>query len=91
MPRRFFFNNIHATHRGQRLRQTVGLSLATWVVGPEAKSAEEVAVREALDVRYLEPTIFTLSGYKARLQKQARGVPVPPIKGVPVLKTIEES
>ena len=30
-------------------------------------------------------------GYKARLEKQARGVPVPPIKGVPVVKTAEES
>ena len=74
----------------QRLR-AVGQSLATWIIGSEVSSAEEVDKRKALDLRYLEPTVFTLDGYKARLEKQARGVPVPPIKGVPVVKTAEES
>ena len=69
----------------------MGQSLATWIIGSEVSSAEEVAKREALDLRYLKPTVFTLDGYKARLEKQARGVPVPPINGVPVVKTAEES
>ena len=69
----------------ERLRQTTGQSLATWTIGPVAASAEEGASGQALCERYLEPSLITQSQYKARLELQARGAPVPPIKGVPIL------
>ena len=69
----------------ERIRQTVGQSLVTWVIGPEASSPEEIASRKALRERYLEPAVTTPSLYKGRLVKQGRGESVPPMKGVPIL------
>ena len=65
----------------ERLRQTTGQTLATWTIGPGTTSPEEVASGQALCEMYLEPYLTTQSQYKARLEMQARGVPVPPIKG----------
>ena len=67
----------------ERLRQMAGQTLATWTIGPAANSPEEVASGQALRERYLEPSLTTQSQYKARLEIQARGAPVPPIKAYP--------
>ena len=69
----------------ESLRQKTGRSLAMWTVGPVAASLEEASSGQALRERYLEPSLTTQSQYKARLELQARGAPVPPIKGVPIL------
>uniref|UniRef100_M4C6P9 Uncharacterized protein n=1 Tax=Hyaloperonospora arabidopsidis (strain Emoy2) TaxID=559515 RepID=M4C6P9_HYAAE len=69
----------------ERLRQTTGQTLATCTIGPGATSPEEVASDQALRERYLEPYMTTQSQYKARLEMQARGAPVPPIMGIPIL------
>uniref|UniRef100_A0AAV1VJH8 Uncharacterized protein n=1 Tax=Peronospora matthiolae TaxID=2874970 RepID=A0AAV1VJH8_9STRA len=69
----------------ERLRQAAGQALATWVIGHGPKTPEEVVSCQALRERYLEPHLTTQSQYKARLDMQARGAPVPPIKGIPIL------
>uniref|UniRef100_A0AAV1UT00 Uncharacterized protein n=1 Tax=Peronospora matthiolae TaxID=2874970 RepID=A0AAV1UT00_9STRA len=69
----------------ERLRQAAGQTLATWVIGHGPKTPEEVVSCQALRERYLEPHLMTQSQYKARLDMQARGIPVPPIKGIPIL------
>uniref|UniRef100_A0AAV1U0Y0 Uncharacterized protein n=1 Tax=Peronospora matthiolae TaxID=2874970 RepID=A0AAV1U0Y0_9STRA len=68
----------------ERLRQAAGQTLATWVIGHGPKTPEEVVSCQALRERYLEPHLTTQSQYKARLDMQARGAPVPPIKGIPI-------
>uniref|UniRef100_A0AAV1TRV3 Uncharacterized protein n=1 Tax=Peronospora matthiolae TaxID=2874970 RepID=A0AAV1TRV3_9STRA len=67
----------------ERLRQAANQTLATWVIGHGPKTPEEVVNCQALRERYLEPHLTTQSQYKARLAMQARGAPVPPIKGIP--------
>uniref|UniRef100_A0AAV1UDA4 Uncharacterized protein n=1 Tax=Peronospora matthiolae TaxID=2874970 RepID=A0AAV1UDA4_9STRA len=78
----------------ERLRQAAGQTLATWVIGHGPKTPKEVVSCQALRERYLEPHLTTQSQYKARLDMQARGTPVPPIKGIPILlfagKTVSE-
>uniref|UniRef100_A0AAV1VAE5 Uncharacterized protein n=1 Tax=Peronospora matthiolae TaxID=2874970 RepID=A0AAV1VAE5_9STRA len=69
----------------ERLRQAAGQTLATWVIGHGPKTPEEVVSCQALRERYLEPHLTTQSQYKARLDMQARGAPVPPMKGIPIL------
>ncbi|CAI5702380.1 unnamed protein product [Peronospora effusa] len=69
----------------ERLKEASGHSLSGWTIGPEAISPEDVATRTALRQRYLEPHITTQSQYLARLNRQMRGAPVPPMKGVPIL------
>uniref|UniRef100_A0AAV1TL79 Uncharacterized protein n=1 Tax=Peronospora matthiolae TaxID=2874970 RepID=A0AAV1TL79_9STRA len=69
----------------ERLRQAAGQTLATWVIGHGPKTPEEVVSYQALREMYLEPHLTTQSQYKARLDMQARGAPVPPIKGIPIL------
>uniref|UniRef100_M4C2A6 Uncharacterized protein n=1 Tax=Hyaloperonospora arabidopsidis (strain Emoy2) TaxID=559515 RepID=M4C2A6_HYAAE len=65
--------------------------LATWTIGPVAAFLEEGASGQALRERYLEPSLTTQSQHKARLELQARGAPVPPIKGVPILLSAGET
>uniref|UniRef100_M4BJ96 Uncharacterized protein n=1 Tax=Hyaloperonospora arabidopsidis (strain Emoy2) TaxID=559515 RepID=M4BJ96_HYAAE len=74
----------------ESLRQKTGQSLATWTIGPVAASLEEAASGQALRERYLEPSLTTQSQYKARLELQARGAPVTPIKSVPILLSAGE-
>uniref|UniRef100_A0AAV1UUI6 Uncharacterized protein n=1 Tax=Peronospora matthiolae TaxID=2874970 RepID=A0AAV1UUI6_9STRA len=69
----------------ERLRQAAGQTLATWVIGHGPKTPEEVVSCQALRERYLEPHLTTQSQYKASLDMQARGAPVPPMKGIPIL------
>uniref|UniRef100_A0AAV1TEQ5 Uncharacterized protein n=1 Tax=Peronospora matthiolae TaxID=2874970 RepID=A0AAV1TEQ5_9STRA len=69
----------------ERLRQAAGQTLATWVIGHGPKTPEEVVSCQALRERYLEPHLTTQGQYKARLDMQARGAPVPPMKGIPIL------
>uniref|UniRef100_A0AAV1U0V2 Uncharacterized protein n=2 Tax=Peronospora matthiolae TaxID=2874970 RepID=A0AAV1U0V2_9STRA len=69
----------------ERLRQAAGQTLATWVIGHGPKAPEEVVSCQALREMYLMPHLTTQSQYKARLDMQARGTPVPPIKGIPIL------
>uniref|UniRef100_A0AAV1VK44 Uncharacterized protein n=1 Tax=Peronospora matthiolae TaxID=2874970 RepID=A0AAV1VK44_9STRA len=69
----------------ERLRQAAGQTLATWVIGHGPKTPEEVVSCQGLRERHLEPHLTTQSQYKARLDMQARGAPVPPMKGIPIL------
>uniref|UniRef100_A0AAV1TDY4 Uncharacterized protein n=1 Tax=Peronospora matthiolae TaxID=2874970 RepID=A0AAV1TDY4_9STRA len=69
----------------ERLCLAAGQTLATWVIGHGPKTPEEVVSCQALRERYLETHRTTQSQYKARLDMQARGTPVPPIKGIPIL------
>ena len=39
----------------KRLREVTGQTLASWVIGPEVKTASEVAARQAFRERYLIP------------------------------------
>ena len=57
---------------------------------PAAATPEEVKAGRVLRERYLVLYIMTPSEYKARLLKQAHGVSVPPIRGVPVLLDVWE-
>uniref|UniRef100_A0AAV1UWX5 Uncharacterized protein n=1 Tax=Peronospora matthiolae TaxID=2874970 RepID=A0AAV1UWX5_9STRA len=75
----------------ERLCQAAGQSLAMWIIGHRPKSPEEVASGQALRERYLEPHLTTQGQYKARLDMQARGAPVPPIKGIPILLSAGET
>uniref|UniRef100_M4BAS7 Uncharacterized protein n=1 Tax=Hyaloperonospora arabidopsidis (strain Emoy2) TaxID=559515 RepID=M4BAS7_HYAAE len=75
----------------EHLRQTTGQTLATWVIGPVAASLEEGEIGQTLRERYLEPYMTTQSQYKARIEMQARGAPLPPIKGVPILLSAGET
>ena len=69
----------------QRIRQTEGRSLSTWAIGPKATSPEDIAFRKVLNERYLEPFLTTQDQCKSNLESLAHGVPVRPIKGVPIL------
>ena len=73
------------------IRQTAGRSLVTWVIGAELSSPGEVASRQALREKYLQPHWTTQSQYKVRLDTQARGAPVRPIRGIPILLFAGES
>uniref|UniRef100_A0AAV1UQU0 Uncharacterized protein n=1 Tax=Peronospora matthiolae TaxID=2874970 RepID=A0AAV1UQU0_9STRA len=75
----------------ERLRQAADQSLATWIIGRMPKSPEEVASGQALRKRYLEPHLTTQDQYKTRLDMQAHGTPVPPIKGIPILLSAGET
>ena len=60
----------------QRLRQTEGRSLSTWVIDPEATSSEDIAFRQDLHERYLEPFLTTHGQYLSHLESLAHGVSV---------------
>uniref|UniRef100_A0AAV1U152 Uncharacterized protein n=1 Tax=Peronospora matthiolae TaxID=2874970 RepID=A0AAV1U152_9STRA len=51
----------------ERLRNAVGQTVATWIIGHGPKTPEEVVSCQALRERYLEPHLTTQSQYKARL------------------------
>ena len=74
----------------ERLRQTVGQCSASWIISPAAATPEEVEAGKVLHERYLVPYVITPSQYKARLLKQDQGVPVPPIRGFPVVLNVRE-
>lgn len=78
----------------ERLRQTTGHSLATWIVGPYATEPKEIAKRKTLEEKHLMPVVTTHSEYKARLAMQARGASVPSTSGIPIIissgETMEE-
>ena len=69
----------------ERLRQVGDQSLVSWTIGPAASSPEEIANGQLFRERYLLPHLTTQSEYLMRLKTQARGAPVPPIKGIPIL------
>ena len=54
-------------------------------MGPEAMSPEDIAFREALHVRYLEPFLTTQGQYLAHLESLSRGISSQLIKGEPIL------
>ena len=51
----------------ERLQQTVGQPLSSWIIALEAPTPEDVEVRRLLRERYMEPYVMTLSRYKARI------------------------
>uniref|UniRef100_A0AAV1TKI2 Uncharacterized protein n=1 Tax=Peronospora matthiolae TaxID=2874970 RepID=A0AAV1TKI2_9STRA len=67
----------------EHLSQTTGQILAAWGIGPEATSPEEETSGQALRERYMDPYVTKKGPYKARLEMQAHGAPVPPIKVYP--------
>ena len=69
----------------ERLRQVGDQSLVSWTIGPAASSPEEIANGQLFRERYLLPHLTTQSECLMRLQMQARGAPVPPIKGITIL------
>ena len=75
----------------ERIRQKTGHSQEMWAIGAEPSSSDDVASRQVLCERYSEPFSTTQSQYKLRLDAQARGAPVPPIIGIPILSFADES
>ena len=51
---------------------------------------EEVEAGRVLRERYLVPYVMTPSQYKGRLLDQGYGVPVPLVRGIPVLLDVGE-
>ena len=74
-----------------RLKEASRGTLRGWTIGPEATTPDDIAKRTALRERYLTPLRTTQSLYKARLAKQARGAPVPTLKGIPILLFANET
>ena len=74
----------------ERLLQIVGQPLASWIIASAAATFEEVKACRILRKRYLVPYVMTPSQSKAMLLKQAHGVPVSLIRGVPVLLDVGE-
>ena len=74
----------------ERLLQIVGQPLASWIIASAAATFEEVKACRILRKRYLVPCVMTPSQSKAMLLKQAHGVPVSLIRGVPVLLDVGE-
>ena len=66
----------------ERLRQTECRSHSIWAIFPEATSPEDIAFRQVLHERYLEPFLITQNQYKAHFESLARGISVRPIEGV---------
>ena len=64
--------------------------MAPWAIDPAADTPEEVEAGNIFRERYLVPYVMTPRQYKARLLDQEHGVPVPPIRGIPVLLDVGE-
>ena len=53
--------------------------------GPEATTPSEIAALTALRTRLLQPSFMSVNRYRSRMERQARGVPVVSIHGIPIL------
>ena len=69
----------------ERLREVSRQTLASWVTGPEAKTASEIAARQALRERYLTTQVVPLDEYRQRLDRQAHGASIPSMRTVPIV------
>ncbi|GMF56374.1 unnamed protein product [Phytophthora fragariaefolia] len=59
--------------------------LNTYVIGPAARTPEELAQRSALRERFLTPQVTSLSEYRERLRVQGQRGSVPPMRTYPVV------
>ncbi|GMF39330.1 unnamed protein product [Phytophthora fragariaefolia] len=64
-------------------RQAASQLLNTYVIGPAARTPEELAQRTALRERFLTPQVTSLSAYRERLRVQGQRGSVPPIGLIP--------
>ncbi|GMF39392.1 unnamed protein product [Phytophthora fragariaefolia] len=66
-------------------RQAASQLLNTYVIGPAARTPEELAPRTALRERFLTPQVTPFSEYRERLRGQGQRGSVPPIWTYPVV------
>ena len=74
----------HPTWRNVFVKRKI-VAFQYGAIGPEATSPEDIAFRQALHERYLEPYMTTQGQYKAHLESLSHGISVRPIKAVPIL------
>ncbi|GMF47765.1 unnamed protein product [Phytophthora fragariaefolia] len=65
-------------------RQAASQLLNTYVIGPAARTPEELVQRSALRERFLTPQVTSLSEYRERLRVQGQRGSVPPMRTYPV-------
>ncbi|GMF58954.1 unnamed protein product [Phytophthora fragariaefolia] len=66
-------------------RHTASQLLNTYVIGPAARTLEELAQRAALRERFLTLQVTSLSEYRERLRVQSQRGSVPPMRTYPVV------
>ncbi|GMF62421.1 unnamed protein product [Phytophthora fragariaefolia] len=66
-------------------RHAASQLLNTYVIGPAARTPEELAQRAALRERFLTPQVTSLSEYRERLRVQGQRGSVPPMRTYPVV------
>ncbi|GMF63570.1 unnamed protein product [Phytophthora fragariaefolia] len=66
-------------------RHAASQLLNTYVIGPAARTPEELAQRAALRERFLTPQVTSLSEYRERLRGQGQRCSVPPMRTYPVV------
>ncbi|GMF45640.1 unnamed protein product [Phytophthora fragariaefolia] len=72
--------------------QAASQLLNTYVIGPAARTPEELAQRTALRERFLTPQVTSLSEYRERLRVQGQRGSVSPMRTYPVvLQPAEDS